>query len=155
RYVPREVCDAAQHGELRRMSEGHDLVDGHPSAQAAEPMLAERSQDHAVAQQYLGRIRDEHLTTVRERHEPCGTVHLTAEVVAVAFDRLTGMQAHPNREADGAVIAELLLRFDRRRNRVTCSRERGAEIVTTGAEHIAAVPLDRAAHDGVVGPEPV
>ncbi len=87
-----------------------------------------------------------------ERHEPCGTVHLTAEVIAVAFDRLTGVQAHPHREADGAVVTELLLRLDRGCDRVACSRERGTEAITAGGEHVAAAPFDRASHDGVVGP---
>ena len=118
-------------------------------------MLAQGPQSHAVAQQHLGRVRDEHLTSVRERHQPGRAVHLAAEVVPVAFDRLTGVQTHANREVDGGVIAQLLLRFDRRRSRVGGSRERCAEAVTTDAEHVAAMAFDRAPHDGVVDPQPI
>ena len=155
REVAREVVDAAQHGELRRESVGDDLVHRHPSAQAAEPVLTERPQRHAVAQQHLGRVGHEHLTAVGERHQPRRAVHLAAEVVPVAFDRLTGVQAHAHREVDGGVVAQLLLRLDRRRRRVGGGRERGAEAVAAGAEHVAAVAFDRAPHDGVVDPQRV
>ena len=151
--LPANVVDAAQHGELRRESVGDDLVHRHPSAQTAEPVLAERPQRHAVAQQHLGRVGHEHLTAVRERHQPRRAVHLAAEVVPVAFDRLTGVQTHAHREVDGGVVAQLLLRLDRGGRRVGGSRERGAEAVATGAEHVAAVAFDRAPHDGVVDPQ--
>ena len=155
REVAREGVDAAEHGELRREPVGDDLVHRHPSAQAAEPVLTQRPQRHAVAQQHLGRVGDEHLTAVRERHQPRRAVHLAAEVVPVAFDRLAGVQTHPDREVDGAVVAQLLLRLDRRGRRVGGSRERGAEAVAAGAEHVAAVAFDRAPHDGVVDPQRV
>ena len=116
-------------------------------------MLTQGPQPDTVPQQHLGRVRDEHLPTVRERHQPCRAVHLAAEVVLVAFDRLTGVQTHPDLEVDDGVVAELLLGLDRGSGRVGGSRERGAEAVTTGAEHVAAVAFDRAPHDGVVDPQ--
>ena len=155
REVAGEGVDAAEHRELGRESVGDDLVHRHPPAQPAEPVLAERSQRHAVAQQHLGRVGDEHLTAVRERHQPGGAVHLAAEVVPVAFDRLTGVQAHAHREVDGGVVAQLLLRLDRGGGGVGGGRERGAEAVAAGAEHVAAVAFDRAADDGVVDPQRV
>ncbi len=121
--------------------------------QTAKPVLTQRPQRDAVAQQHLGRVGDEHLPSVRERHQPCRAVHLAAEVVPVAFDRLTGMQTHTNDEVDDGLVAQLLLGFDRRGRRVGRSRERGAEAVATGAEHIAAMAFDRAPHDRVVDPQ--
>ena len=118
-------------------------------------MLTQRPQSQAVAQQHLGRVGDEHLTSVRERHQPCGAVHLSAEVVPVAFDRLTGVQTHTNQEVDRGVVAQLLLRVDRGRSRVGGSRERCAEAVTTRGEHVPAVAFDRGPHDGVVDPQPL
>ena len=155
REVAGEVVDAAEHGELGREPVGDDLVHRHPPAQPAEPVLAQGPQRHAVAQQHLGRVGDEHLTAVRERHQPRRAVHLAAEVVPVAFDRLTGVQTHANREVDGGVVAQLLLGLDRRGRGVGGGRERGAEAVATGAEHVAAVAFDRAPHDGVVDPQRV
>ncbi len=40
REVPLEAVDPAEHRELRRQSFVDDLVDGHPAAQTAEPVLA-------------------------------------------------------------------------------------------------------------------
>ena len=54
-----------------------------------------------VAQQHLGRVGHEHLTAVRERHQPRRAVHLGAEVVPVALDRRAGVQPHPHREVHG------------------------------------------------------
>ena len=127
REVAREVVDAAEHGELRRESVGNDLVHRHPSAQTAEPVLTQGPQRHAVAQQHLGRVRDEHLTSVRERHQPCRAVHLAAEVVPVAFDRLTGVQTHAHREVDDGVVAQLLLRLRSPRPTASAAVENAAQ----------------------------
>ena len=150
REVAGDGVDAAQHGEVGPESLGEHLVHRHPAAQPPQPVLTERAQPHPVAQQHLGRVGHEHLPAVRDRHQPRGAVDLAAEVVPVALDRLTGVQAHANREVDGAVIAQLLLRLERRGRRVGRGRERRAEPVAAGAEHVAAVPLDRAAQDRVV-----
>ncbi len=155
REVAGEGVDAAEHGEVGREPVGDDLVHRHPSAQTAEPVLTERPERHAVAQQHLGRVRDEHLAAVRERHQPRRAVHLGAEVVPVAFDRRAGVQAHANGEVHGRVVAQLLLRFDRRGRGVVGGRERGAEAVATDAEHVPAVTFDRAPDDRVVDPEGV
>ena len=89
---------------------------------------------------------------MRERHQPGRAVQLAAEVALVALGRLTGVQTHANREVDDGVVTQLLLGFDRRRRGVAGRRERGAEGVATGAEHVPTVPFDRGPQDGVVGP---
>ena len=150
REVAGDGVDAAQHGEVGPEPVGEHLVHRHPAAQPAQPVLAERAQPDPVANQHLGRVGHEHLPAVRDRHQPRGAVDLAAEVVLVALDRLTGVQAHAHREVDGAVVAQLLLRLDRGGRRVGRGRERGAEAVAAGAEHVAAVALDRAAQDRVV-----
>ena len=121
--------------------------------QTPQPVLTQGSQPDTVAEQRFGRVRGEHLPSVRERHQPCCAVHLAAEVVPVAFDRLTGVQTHADHEVDDGLVAQLLLGFDRRGRRVRGSRERRAEAVATGAEHVAAMSLDRAPNDGVVDPQ--
>ena len=124
REVAREAVHAPEHGELRPESVGDDLVHRHPPTQAAEPMLTQRPQRHPVPQQHLGRVGDDHLAAVRERHQPCGAVHVGAEVVPVAFDRLAGVQTHPDPEGDGGVGEQLSAIRSRRSPRRRPSRTR-------------------------------
>ena len=150
REVALERVDALEHRELGGEPGSVDLVHRHAAAQAAKPVLAQWPQRHAFAQEHLGRVRDEYLTAVRERHQPGGAVHLGAEVVPVALGCFTGVQRHPNRELDDEVVAQLLLGLDRGRGRVGGGREGRAEAVATDPEHVPAVPFDRASHDLVV-----
>ena len=60
------------------------------------------------------------------------------------------MQTHTHDEVDHGLVAQLLLGLDRGGSRIGRSRERGAEAVATGAEHISAIAFDRAPHDRVV-----
>ena len=71
----------------------------------------------------------------------------------VTFDRLARVQPHAHSEVDDGVVAQLLLSFDRGRRCVGGGRERGAEAVATGAEHVPAVTLDGVPHDRVVDPQ--
>ncbi len=103
--VAGEVVDAAQHGKLRREPVGHHLEHRDRAAQPAQEVLTQRSQGDPVAQQDLGRVGHEHLATVGEGHQPRGSVHLCAEVVAdraqwprpcvAPSGRRTGWQSSP------------------------------------------------------------
>ena len=62
-----------------------------------------------VAGELFGRERDEDLTTVRRGHQPRGTVHRGAVVVAVAELGVAGVHAHPHPQRPG-----LAPRFRRR-----------------------------------------
>ena len=80
-----------------------------------------------------------------------GAVHLRAEVVAISLGRLTGVQTDPYPEGDGGGVGEqLLLDLHGSLSSVWRRRERGAETVAAGGEHVAAVPLDRPPHDAVM-----
>ena len=151
RQVAGERPQAAQRWELRGEPIGDDLMHGHPPTETAEAMLAERPQRQPVPQQDLGGVRDDDLPAVGGRHQPRGAVHLRAEVVAISPGRLAGVQPDPNAEGDGVRTGEqLLLDLDGSLGSVGCRRERGTEAVAAGGEHVAAVLLDRAAHDAVV-----
>src|SRR6266571_4668146 len=69
---------------------------------------------------------------MRERHQPCRPVDLAPGVVAVMLHRLSGVQAHPHRDADRGVGAQLALRLDRGPGRARRRREGGAEAVSDG-----------------------
>jgi hypothetical protein len=76
-----------------------------PTCRGAEALLTERSQRHPVAHQHLGRAGDEHLAAVGERRQPCRAVHLGADVRAVAFDCVAGVQAHADGELHERLVA--------------------------------------------------
>ena len=108
--VAREVVDAAEDREVERESVGDDLVHRHAAVPAAQPVLAQRPQRDAVAQQHLRRVGDEHLAAVGQRQQPGGAAHLAAHVgLDHVRDRVAGVQAHPDREVDDRVVAQLLL----------------------------------------------
>ena len=130
RQVAREAVDAAEHRELepaaRRRRPGTPTSVPAGRGAGARPAAAAprglRSSTSVVSE--------------TSTWPPCasdisraGAVHLAAEVVPVALGRLTGVQAHPDRERRRRRRRELLLRFDRRGRRVACRRERGAEAV--------------------------
>ncbi len=148
--VAGEVVDTAQDGELRRDPFGHHLEYSNPAAQPTQQVLAQRAQGDTAAHEKFGGVGHEHLTAVAEGHQSRRPVHLGAEVGPVALDRLTRVHPHPNREGDGVVGAQLSLRLNRSGDRVRGRGERDAEAVSARGEHVAVVPLDRRANDGVV-----
>ena len=133
------MVDATQHGELRRQPVGHHLEHRDRAAEPAQEVVAQRPQGDPAAHQDLGRVGHEHLATVGEGHQAGGSVHFCAEVVAVALDGLARVQRHPDGEGDGVVAPQLPLRLDCGRDGVHSGRERGAEAVDPGGEHVAAV----------------
>jgi hypothetical protein len=146
----REIDQPDAVREVGAQPVGEDLIHRHPAAQAPQPVLAERSERHTVTDQDLGRVRDEHLSAVGDRHQTRGSIHLGAEVVPVPLDRLAGVQTHAHCEVDGRVVAQLGLRLDRGRHSIGRGREGHPEAVAAGAKHEPVVPVDRAPHDGVV-----
>ncbi len=84
-----------------------------------------------------------------QREQPRGAVHLNSGVAPVAIGRLCGVQCHADREVDGEV-PQIYLGLYRRRSCVRRRRERRAQPVAAGVEHIAVVAFDGAPHDDVV-----
>ena len=112
-------------------------------------MLAEGPQSHTVAQQHLGRVGHEHLTSVRERHQPCRAVHLAAEIAPVAFDCLTGVQAHTN--LDVLEPGDSHLRLLGRCHGIGSPAEGSRETIATGGKEVSVVALDGPPEDVVMG----
>ena len=122
----------------------------HGFREVAETMLAEIHEMHvrreAAAYQCRGLLRADHLTAMRDCHQPRGAVHRWAEIVPVAFGRRTRVHADPHPDHD-------LLRPRFRSQRLLGVRcgiqgiagpaERHSEPVTACGEHISTVRLDR------------
>ena len=131
--LPREIAgeriDAAERREVGREPVAEQLVHRHPAPEPAQPVLAERSERGAVTEQHLGRVGDEDLAAVGDCHEPGGAVPPTADVAAVAFDGVAGVQPHADGEVDGGVVVGISCAV--RCRRFGGRRECGAETITT------------------------
>src|SRR6266567_7031762 len=97
--------------------------------------------------------RAHHLSAMRRRHQARRPVHGAPVVVAVAQLHFARMQPYTRLEWSSRaprLSVQADLRRTRRGNRVSCGREYGMEAVTSALDHMAAMRLDRAAHDLVV-----
>ena len=104
----------------------------------------------------MGRFGTQNLVTMPGRHQPRGSVHRGAEVVTVAFDRLTCMESNSDRQADrrGPHFArQSALEIDRRPQRVAGASEGGGEAIATGRKHHSAVLGNSGLDDGVMSEE--
>ena len=80
---------------------GHDLEDAFGAVDVAKCVLAEIDRRHACVVEPAVRARGQQdLPTVTGRHHPGTSVQRGAEVVAVAFHRLAGVDPHTHPDAD-------------------------------------------------------
>jgi hypothetical protein len=108
-------------------------------------VLAEVKQRHLSREQRGGHSRAQHLPPVAEGHQAGRLVHGCAEVVAIALDDLTGVQAHADanrRLRWPRSRGQLRLCVRGRRDRITGAREGRPEPVSSGREHHPAVAGD-------------
>ena len=107
-----------------------------------------------------GRIREQHLPAVRDRHQPRAPVQRAVHVLARRAEApLVGMQAHSRpqqaRRGPSPRRASIALRVERRGHCVRRRSEHCRHAVAHRREHDAVVALDRVTQDRVVARERV
>ena len=132
-----------------RQVSGGNLVERHGTIQILQSMLPERPELDLeivllVGEQRLGRLRDEHLPSVRGGANAGGTVDGKAAVAAVRDLHLAGVDSHPHLELGAvrplSVAAEQPLRVHRREDGVADQCERVEERVALRVQLRTAVP---------------
>ena len=141
---------------------GDDLEDALGAREIGQPLLAEVDEGHLVGQRVahdlLGGVRHHHLFAVGGGHDPGGPVGRGAVVVAVAGDRVTGVEAHPHPQParHGPPLGdEGPLGGEGGVEGVAGGDEDGVEAVAGRLDHPAAVPDHRVPEDAVVALERV
>ena len=141
---------------------GDDLEDALRAREIGQPVLAEVEErdlvGQGVAHDLLGGVRHHHLFAVGGGHDPGGPVGRGAVVVAVAGDRVTGVEAHPHPQParHGPRLGdERPLGGERGVEGVAGGDEDRVEAVAGGLDHPAAVPDHRVPQDAVVALERV
>ena len=112
RQVGREGVERAEGWEFVECIGDDELEHPLGLGQVPEPVLTEITERVGVADlggiEQLGRCpRDEDLTAVTDRHEPCSSVHLGPEVVTVPVLGLAGVDAHAHRRERGRLECAL------------------------------------------------
>ena len=100
-----EICTPSNRWKPLLQPFRRRLVETDGPIEILQPLLPEVAQEDVqvlllVLEQRLRRLRDEDLSAVARRTDPCGTVHGEPGVAAVVRDRLTGVQAHSNVDLD-------------------------------------------------------
>ena len=129
----------------RRERLGADLVHVDRGEEVAQAVLAQVEGRGWVLHHAEGRGRAHDLAAVGERHQAGGAVDRAAEVVAVALDRLAGVDAHahPQWGVGRPVLGgEGGLAFGGGRQRVAGPGEGNGEAVAAGGEHLAAAAVE-------------
>ena len=166
RQLPGEVAghrvQRTERGELVAQPGGDDLEDALRAREIGQPVLAEVEErdlvGQGVAHDLLGGVRHHHLFAVGGGHDPGGPVGRGAVVVAVAGDRVTGVEAHPHPQParHGPRLGdERPLGGERGVEGVAGGDEDRVEAVAGGLDHPAAVPDHRVPQDAVVALERV
>ncbi len=97
--------------------------------------------------------RQQDLSSVGLAHEPRGSNDGGPEVVAIALDRIAGVESHPDPNRCGRrkrLGGEHCLDLDRGLDGTGGPRERRGELVTSGREYIPATGVDHPLEDGIV-----
>jgi hypothetical protein len=97
--------------------------------------------------------RHQDLAPVTDRHQPGRLIHRRPEEVAVAFDRLTGVDRHAHldrRRRRPDLDLEGVLHGQRGSNRVTGTPEGHREPVSARGKHEPIVCVNGGVHDGVM-----
>ena len=100
-----------------------------------------------------GPSADEHLSTVRDRHDPSCPARCRAHEAAVALVGRSGFDPHPASEAKvlrPRLLGKRALRVDRGVDGGLCVAERHGEPFSVSREHAATVPLESLALDLVL-----
>ena len=157
RQASRRCVLGLQWRELRRQSRPAHAEQPVRRGDAPQPMLPKIDEPDVVAERAVDdlrrRRRHHDLAPVPRRHQTGGEVDRRAEIVAVALNCLTGVDADTHgdrRRRRPRLGAKPPLSFDGRRHRVGRPRESGAERVAPGRKDAAARAGDRLAQDAVV-----
>ena len=157
RQVPRKRIQTPKRRELTGQPRHLELKDALGARQIAQPMLSQLDQPHLarerIPDQLLGGQRDQHLTAMRHRRHPRGSVQRRTEIVAVSKLTRTGMDPHPHPQRPRSLPAlsrQRHLPGRRRQQRALSRLERREQAIPGRLDHHTARCLHRVAQDLVV-----
>src|SRR3984893_3714567 len=138
--VRRERVERTQRRELTINSVNDQLEPPLGLQKFPQPMLAEIAKAD-LADELRGRVRDQHLATMPDRHQSRCPAERGTEIVPGWLLRLAGVDSnpHPGQTLGG----EPDLHVGGNRDRITSASERGREPVTARREHVPVIALDR------------
>ena len=123
-------------------------------------MLTQADEFHRITElvtnELLHRTSRQHLTPVRDRHQPGGTIHRRAVVVTIPFFARAGVHAHTNEELHPALARfarDGSLRLDRGAQRLVGPGEHPVKPIAGRLHHTTVMRRDRSPHDRVVTSE--
>ena len=145
----------AQRSEIRPQTGSGQLEDARRGIEVLEPKLAQLAEGEVVRRSFAHHRRhgtgDQDLPSMADRGDARGTMDLDADVVAVADDRLTDMQSHP--DADLGVRRPLLagqrtLAFGGGEQCLSRAGERDEERVPLGTDLVARMTFEGLPEEG-------
>jgi hypothetical protein len=143
REIVRRAVQRAQRGKVAAQARMRHLVDALRRRQAAQLYRSQIPQRdagrQAIANERGDRLRDQHLTAVRDAHEPRGAVDLRTEEIAVAALVDAGVDSASHGQRQIALASALLERL----LQIRCGADR-----VQGIHEVRVNAIARGLHDG-------